>query len=477
MRLRTRPGTRPPRRPMKRTRTPSSWSSSRRRSSRLSLKLMMKRTSSSGPPPVLGREGVDGHPLEADVEPAVDGVEQGLLARGVALGALQPPPLRPPAVAVHDRARRGGAPPSGRPRRSASWARGGTYLASRYDPPPWPCGQHPRRGGAGYPGAERGSRVKDSGRAWTAVVNPAAGKGRTRKLLPRLTEALTGALGDVEVHVTTDAGDVLRRSPRRLRGGPDGGGLRRGRHRERARAASPSETGGVLGIVPTGSGNDFAAHLGLDWKRWRDAVGVLDAGPRRPRRSRPGRARRRHDGVVHVRRQLRLRLRGQPVGQRGALGHRHDALRARGGADPRRVLARAATGSPSTARRATSRRGWWPSGTPAATPAGCASRPTPASTTASSTCAWSDAVSRAGFLRAFPRVFKGTHTSHPAVVDVPGEGHRAGVARAGRHERALRQRRAHRPAAGAHGGGAGRAAGAGAGGLAGAGRATTRPLT
>ena len=49
-------------------------------------------------------------------------------------------------------------------------------------------------------------------RAWTAVVNPAAGKGRTRKLLPQLTESLTGALGDVEIHVTTDAGDVLRRA-------------------------------------------------------------------------------------------------------------------------------------------------------------------------------------------------------------------------------------------------------------------------
>ncbi len=52
-------------------------------------------------PPVLGRERVDGEPLEADLERALDRVEQRFLAGGMALGALQAPTLRPPSVAVH----------------------------------------------------------------------------------------------------------------------------------------------------------------------------------------------------------------------------------------------------------------------------------------------------------------------------------------------------------------------------------------
>ena len=62
------------------------------------------------PLPVLGGEGVDGEPLDAELERALDGVEQGLLARGVALGAGQAPLLGPPPVAVHDDADVGGDP-------------------------------------------------------------------------------------------------------------------------------------------------------------------------------------------------------------------------------------------------------------------------------------------------------------------------------------------------------------------------------
>src|SRR5690606_12626047 len=55
-----------------------------------------------GPLPVLGRERVDGEPVDAQLEAAVGGVEEGLLAGGVALGAPPPAPLRPPSVALHD---------------------------------------------------------------------------------------------------------------------------------------------------------------------------------------------------------------------------------------------------------------------------------------------------------------------------------------------------------------------------------------
>ena len=51
--------------------------------------------------PVLGREGVDGQPAQAEIQRALDRVEERLLARRVAVGPLEPPLGRPPPVAVH----------------------------------------------------------------------------------------------------------------------------------------------------------------------------------------------------------------------------------------------------------------------------------------------------------------------------------------------------------------------------------------
>ena len=45
---------------------------------------------------------------------------------------------------------------------------------------------------------------------WTAVVNPTAGRGRTRKLLPRLVDALAGIDVDVDVRVSEDLDDAIR---------------------------------------------------------------------------------------------------------------------------------------------------------------------------------------------------------------------------------------------------------------------------
>ena len=53
------------------------------------------------PAPVLGRERIDGEPLDAERERAFDGVEQRFFAGLVALGALEAPLGRPPAIAVH----------------------------------------------------------------------------------------------------------------------------------------------------------------------------------------------------------------------------------------------------------------------------------------------------------------------------------------------------------------------------------------
>ena len=250
-------------------------------------------------------------------------------------------------------------------------------------------------------------------RAWTAVVNPAAGKGRTRKLLPQLTESLTGALGDVEIHVTTDAGDVLRRARAAYAAGRTvvacgGDGT------VNALAGVASETGGVLGIVPTGSGNDFAAHLGLDWKRWRDAVGVLTQD--RVARVDLGRAVL-DDGTSAwftsvANSGFDSEANRWANGVRWATGTTLYVLA---------VVRTLAVYSPRRYRltvdgEARDLDAWLVAvGNARGYAGGMRITPDARLDDGELDVCVVGAVSRAGFLRAFPRVFRGTHTSHPAV--------------------------------------------------------------
>lgn len=112
---------------------------------------------------------------------------------------------------------------------------------------------------------------------WTAVVNPSAGRGRTRKLLPRLNDALERADLDVEIAVSSDLEDA--RALARAALDADRGVVACGGDGLVSELAGlVAEAGGVLGIVPTGAGNDFARHLGLDHRRALDAVPVLTTG-------------------------------------------------------------------------------------------------------------------------------------------------------------------------------------------------------
>src|SRR2546429_8533011 len=52
--------------------------------------------------------------------------------------------------------------------------------------------------------------VRSPAMRWTAVVNPTAGRGRTRKLLPRLVDALAGVDLDIDVRVSEDLDDAIR---------------------------------------------------------------------------------------------------------------------------------------------------------------------------------------------------------------------------------------------------------------------------
>ena len=110
---------------------------------------------------------------------------------------------------------------------------------------------------------------------WTAVVNPTAGRGRTRSLLPDLRTALEARGADV--YVSTDARDGQRAAREAFAAGRGviacGGD---GTVGELAEVAAVAEA--PLAIVPSGAGNDFARHLGIDIRHPLDAVKLLDTG-------------------------------------------------------------------------------------------------------------------------------------------------------------------------------------------------------
>jgi diacylglycerol kinase (ATP) len=117
--------------------------------------------------------------------------------------------------------------------------------------------------------------VRSGGVRWTAVVNPAAGRGRTRGLLPRVRAALVER--DIPVHESRDIDDA-RRAARDAFTGGHGVVVCGGDGTVSALAGIAHEVGGALAVVPTGAGNDFARHLGLDHRHPLAAVDVLDTG-------------------------------------------------------------------------------------------------------------------------------------------------------------------------------------------------------
>jgi diacylglycerol kinase (ATP) len=249
---------------------------------------------------------------------------------------------------------------------------------------------------------------------WRAVVNPSAGRGRTRKLLPRLTDAFAATGLDVDMCVSVDLDDAVRLAREAF---DDGRGVAAcgGDGTANALAGVAADHGGVLAIVPTGAGNDFARHLGLDQRRWLDTIPLLTTG---------------QVGTVDL-------------GRAELTGEDED-----GGGTVRWFTSVANAGFDSEANR------WangvqWASGTTLYVLAVLRTlgtyRPHRFRLTVDGDVhdieAWLvaignargyaggmlitpgaelddgqlDPVSRAGFLRSFPRVFRGTHVSHPMV--------------------------------------------------------------
>lgn len=110
---------------------------------------------------------------------------------------------------------------------------------------------------------------------WTVIVNPAAGRGRTRKLLPAIEAAAAAAGAKVAVSLNADAPGPLAREAAAI--GHDliacgGDGV------VATVAGVAADTGRRLAIVPTGAGNDFARGLGYDSKHPLDAFDALEHG-------------------------------------------------------------------------------------------------------------------------------------------------------------------------------------------------------
>jgi diacylglycerol kinase (ATP) len=110
---------------------------------------------------------------------------------------------------------------------------------------------------------------------WKVIVNPAAGRGRTRRLLSELERAAKDA--GAEFVVSPEPGAPARLAAEAAGDGLDlvacgGDGL------VAEVAGVAAETGRRLAIVPTGAGNDFGRVLGYDMKRPLAAFDVLDRG-------------------------------------------------------------------------------------------------------------------------------------------------------------------------------------------------------
>jgi diacylglycerol kinase (ATP) len=112
---------------------------------------------------------------------------------------------------------------------------------------------------------------------WTVILNPAAGRGRSRLQADVLRSALAARRPgiDAAVEVSESGTDAIVRAEKAAAAGRDlvaaGGDGTVG-----ALAGVAADSGCRLAIVPCGAGNDFAATLGYDRGAPLDALAALD---------------------------------------------------------------------------------------------------------------------------------------------------------------------------------------------------------
>ncbi len=112
---------------------------------------------------------------------------------------------------------------------------------------------------------------------WTAVINPVAGRGRGRLTLSLVADTLATVDRDVEIRVSADLADAVAIATTALDAGR-GVVACGGDGTVCALAGLAAERDGVLAIVPSGSGNDLARHLGVPRRDAPAAVALLATG-------------------------------------------------------------------------------------------------------------------------------------------------------------------------------------------------------
>jgi len=106
-------------------------------------------------------------------------------------------------------------------------------------------------------------------------VNPVAGRGRTR----RTRAALDAALATRGIPVCRPASAAAAAEEAAVRFALGEGVIVCGGDGTVAGIAGvAAEAGGTIAVVPTGAGNDFARHLGIDGRRPLDALELLTSG-------------------------------------------------------------------------------------------------------------------------------------------------------------------------------------------------------
>jgi diacylglycerol kinase (ATP) len=109
----------------------------------------------------------------------------------------------------------------------------------------------------------------------TVVVNPASGRGRARRLLPGVREALARVPGGVEVLTSEGTEHAAKLARDAAVGGAEIVVAMGGDGMVGVVGTALIGTDAGLGIVPTGTGNDFAVALGYRGRRPLEAIGLL----------------------------------------------------------------------------------------------------------------------------------------------------------------------------------------------------------
>ncbi|MFW5996315.1 MAG: diacylglycerol/lipid kinase family protein [Halanaerobiaceae bacterium] len=98
---------------------------------------------------------------------------------------------------------------------------------------------------------------------YRVIFNPAAGNKNPEKLLRRIKEVFASCGNRVNYHVTTGPGDAVLAAEKAVRAGMEVIVAAGGDGTINEVVNGIAGTGAVLGVIPTGTGNDFARALGM----------------------------------------------------------------------------------------------------------------------------------------------------------------------------------------------------------------------